>query len=319
MDSQNISTQPAQIGNNKNPKTKVILLVTCLAVIVLVIAYFVSAYFFNLWPFTADPKTLFTKSFDNLLNVNTTSYEVKASLKAQDKEKDAETLSADLLQYTTSQQPMYDRDNDRMRGIGIIKGKLFPDQRVYIPPKKVYFPASLALAGAIIKDPSGNPYDYKAINGQQDFNLTVTFETQDAVDSITSAYYYNNVLPKVNGKMVTFNKDSLVSFNSYTTLAPKLPSFINLISSLNDTILYLPSDTNINLNINGLAQSKGNSVPNTRLSASVNADFSDMSYKVAAEMLKKDQDIYFKLDSFPSLFLGNSLDKIKQKLSFHLH
>lgn len=308
MDMQNTQAAPGQTMPyipEKRPRGKFLIL--SLIVVILAVAYVASAYFLDFWPFLPpDPGSLFAKSFNNLFKVNTASYEINAVLKAQDRESDAEKLSSELLQYTSPLQPMFDRDNDRVRDIGIIKGKL---QDFFY--KNKFYPNSMDLAGiTITKDPSGKVYEYKSLSGQ-DFNLLVEFETEEAIDAVSGKYSYTP--PKIDGKKATFNKDSLSYFYSYSELKPKLPEFINIVSFVNGAILYLPSDTDINLDVSGMAQSQQEKVPDTSLKAGVSAKFSDMSYNAGAELLKKDENIYFKLNQFPSLFLGNTLDKIKQK------
>ena len=300
---------PVQPSQNITPAKKSYgrIFWTVLIVILLAVAYSASAYFLNLWPFSANPRVLFTESFNNLLKIDSVSSSINIKLNAQDKEKDAEKLSTELLQYTSEKQPMYDRDNDRIRDIGIVKSKL---QQFFYQNKN--YPITLDLAGITIsKDPSGKIYTYETKDSQKDFNFVVDFETIEAVDLIKKSSYSDT--PDISGNKVTFHKNSLESFYSYGTLKPKLPGFVNIISSLNSSIVYLPSDTNINIDISGTAQSKKQNIPDTRLSANVDAKFSDMSYKAGAEVLKKDADIYFKLNSFPSLFLFGGMDKIKQK------
>ncbi len=297
--------------NYEKPKSKLSLSIISVVIVLLAI-YFLFAYLLSFWPFKApDPAELFTESFHNLFKINSASYEIKFALESQDKKEESKKLSSVLSEYTKDLQPMYDRDNDRLRDIKMIKDGL----RNFFKKKGIY-PSEMSVAGITQKnDPLGNPYKYEVKNGQKDFIFEVEFETDESIETILqSGYSYNSNKPEIEDKKVIFNKDSLYYFYVYSeNIKPKLPSFLNLISKLNELILFLPSDLDLKLNINGLTHSKKESIPDTNLSVEASAKFSDMSYEAGAELLKKEKIVYFKLNQFPSLFFGSKIDKIKQK------
>ena len=173
-----------------------------------------------------------------------------------------------------------------------------------------------------IADPVTNKeYPYQVVNGGKDFNLTVTFETDDAIKSIRRSVSYQPVIPVntngrviipekvsdttiISGKTVTFTKNS----PNYLYLAAEPPK--PLLVQLGESMSQLPADVKVSVGVEEQADFTNASTGiNWLMRFNAEGAFGDLTYKINAEARKKDANYYVRINNIPSLFGSYSLLK----------
>lgn len=149
-------------------------------------------------------------------------------------------------------------------------------------------------------------FEYQSIENGNNFNLVVTFETNDALKSF-GGLGISATSTKIDGKKVTFTKDSYIS--GYFSEEPPKPFLMSMGDSLSD----LPSEMNAKIAISVSSDFKPGQLANWGVNLDAQGDFSDLNYKVNIDALKKDDNYYFKINNLPSFFLFDQLSSLKGK------
>jgi hypothetical protein len=138
------------------------------------------------------------------------------------------------------------------------------------------------------------------------FNLVVTFATDDAVKA-AKGFDSSSTSTKVEGKKVTFTKDS--RFYGYLNEEPPKPFLV----SMSDAMANFPPEMNAKIAVAVSSDLKPGQLANWKFNLDAQGDFGDMTYKINADALKKDDNYYFKVNNMPSFFLFDQLATIKGK------
>ena len=158
-----------------------------------------------------------------------------------------------------------------------------------------------------VNDPeTGVQYQYQAINGGTDFNLTVTFSTDDAIKEI-KRQIGKATSTAIDGNKVTFNKDGYNYF--YLDQEPPKP----FLSSISDSLQMLPPEVNAKIALTASSDLKSQNSAEWSFNLDAEGSFGDMTYKINADALRKDANYYLRINNIPSFFLFNQLATIKGK------
>ena len=154
------------------------------------------------------------------------------------------------------------------------------------------------------KDPkTGTAYTYHTTDSAKNFELTAVFETQKAVDALQKRVGSKESGTHVVGTTVTFTKDSSPYF--YLPSKPERP----FLAELADSLKTLPAEFNAMVSVGVTADwTKENSDFQSNISGT--GDFGDLSFKVDADILKKDTLYYLRINNIPSVF-GAALSSLK--------
>ncbi len=242
----------------------------------------------------------------SLQNMKTFTYSVSGTLEMQERDADAKPFelqsSATLEEYKTK----YRRDYKRANAVSSILRNLsfsaqsgpYPKNLVDLEKPEVPSYGYGYNSTYSTLDPLTNrEYSYRAL--PDDFELTVTFETLDALKAIQSSYIYNPEGTTVDSDSmtITFTKES----NSYFYLPSSLPK--PFYEQFSDMLVYLPPELYFKGNISAAADlTKEN--PDFQISVEGEGDFGDLVYKMAGDLMRKDEYWYMRIRNMPSLFAG---------------
>ncbi|MEK7187901.1 MAG: hypothetical protein AAB691_03610 [Patescibacteria group bacterium] len=243
-----------------------------------------------------DESQVLNTLFMRLSTMESAKYAANLEILSEPRDKDAEPFSP----IVNAEQPKYDRDVNRFRDLTNIRTKL----RDAFTKNKIY-PISLAAAGILFKDPLGQPYEYVATDNGTNFSLKMTFETPEAITALAPPYGRNN--PKVDEKTATFTKAQASSYYYYTG-KPNQPTLVNLLSSQNEYLNYLPENLSFIIKASGTASRAADS-PDVRLQVGTDINFEDFIINADLEFVKKGEDFYINVHKLPGFFSG--LTKIK--------
>ncbi len=284
------------------------------------------AYWKKIGPFSNPPYTqddLLSGLLEHIRLINTSSYSLSGALSTNPRDADAVPFT---LQMTPDSKRIqqYKNDFQRATDMGNLLNELINNYGAgaYVAPispgsshtetTTVSYPSSLdkvATNGSSrfytvinIKDPSGNQYNYSVTGSGKNFKLSVTFETGEAINSTKKLIKSlgDDKGTTIVGQTVTFTKDSSpnLGYNfGYFQKEPPKPYF----SQLQDMMAYAPSEMNVSMSIAATAdQTRSNA--DGKLNVDATGNFGDLSYKINADILKKDSVIYLRINNFPSLF-----------------
>ncbi|MBX4199878.1 hypothetical protein KW790_00210 [Candidatus Parcubacteria bacterium] len=196
----------------------------------------------------------------------------------------------------------YQNDYTRARDINDILGilkyqKTYPATLEAVVAGKSSYYSSYKTS---ITDPgTKEKYQYGLTDGGKNFNLTVTFDTKQAISYIKSSFrtdrysYYPATGTPITSQTVTFTKYS----PSYLYLSQEPPK--PLIATLGEYARYLPSELSASLSAGATADWDSS---NWIFNVDATGDFGDLSYKINIDALKKDKDYFLKINNLPSFF-----------------
>ncbi len=252
--------------------------------------------FASVVPYTED--NLFSGLLTSSNLINSATYEFKSALTINPRD-------ANAMSWKGTDKPnpdldaKYKRDYKRSEAIADILGEL--------TGKKIPYPATIQEAISYssssyyrieINDPTTNkPFEYKATENGNNFSITVTFETDNAISAIKKAYKYSSTSTPISNKQVTFTKNSA----NYFYLPSTLPK--PLILQLEESFNYLPPGTSGDFSISATAD-RNEQNTDWKFNVTANGDFGDLTYKVNLDTLRKNKNYYFKINNFPDIFLA---------------
>ncbi len=261
------------------------------------------AYTQKLGPFATAPydeTNLLTGLLNKITQIESSSYAVSAQLYATDREVDA-------YPYIPTQNPdaerialQYERDSQRIDDISsIISALRYSTMDAGYPATIDGIQNPYAYTDELIstKDPlTQKTYTYRLTEEGQNFNLSITFETQDAIDTIKE-YAYDPSSIVVEGKTTIFNNNSPI----YFYFEGQQPTFFESMSAFAQ---FLPPEINIQGSVD-VALSRGDDINpwKWKFMLDGSGDVGDLTYKINIEALKDDLAYYFKINNFPALGL----------------
>jgi len=301
----NIPASPIK-SNRKGP------LIMLGIVLGLIIVYLVYAYFTNFWPFGQSRESstqLFEQVFEKLGEIKNGSYEAIFTFKITEREEGMKALEVD---YSDIGNRTIERDYQRFLDLNHLRTDLemaFADLGRY--------PNTLAEGNIQTKDPSGANYLYRATDNGNGYEITMTFESQEAIDLImskTSLSYYDAVI--INGKQATFSDNTYYSF--YYSLDPDKmkPAFVSFVENQEDYFSSIPGNLETSVNLSGTFHREQEGLTDNSFSFGGEMEYEDMLLRLSADFMRIDNILYFRLNQIPGIFLmflGGEISSIKEK------
>ena len=291
------------------PAKKHFLLYTIIIVVILlVIGGIVYAATSGMLSFTKSdytPDNFFSTLLSKASTINSAAYKGSFSLDVGKRDSDAAPFQV-VVTNTAALREQYQNDSERAKSvsdiISLISGGYYNKPASYPSSIKNALQDAVKknsyLKNTVVADPLTNKeYSYKTIDGGKDFNLTVVFETDNAIKTIRQSYKYTATSTPINGKSVTFTKNSTNYF--YLPTEPAKPFLVQIGESMQS----IPADIKVSFDVGAQTDFTSASTMADWL-AQFNAEgaFGDLTYKVNAEARKKDSNYYFRINNIPSLF-----------------
>jgi len=302
---------PAYNAQKKSP-VKLILIISTVIIILGIVGLGVYAYIFKIGPFSNSPyteKTLLSRILDKSSKIKSASYSLSASFDIGERDADAKPFVTKLSNAEETKKK-YENDAKRVQDISSLLSSLrycrscskntkyntYPISLESLKTETDYFNSYRKLS---IEDPATKAqYTYKLTPDGKNFNLSVTFETSDAVSAIKRSYKFSPTTTIINGKMVTFTKDSYDYI--YFSSKPPKPFLVGL----SDNLEYVPSEVKVSASISAQAELSNPDSANWKFNGDATGDFGDLTYKVNIDALRKDNIYYYKINNIPSIFSG---------------
>jgi hypothetical protein len=257
-------------------------------------------------------------------SIDSASYSVSASLKVNPRESGAkpfEVKNSNSKELEEQYKNDYKRSTDAQAIIASLK--FYAGESSYGTKTVKSYPNNIdsvmsgtngyvTYSGTSIYDPkTGEKYKYRVTEGGKNFELTMSFETSNAISrvkdtiksysGITYSTYYPGVATstKFSGNTVTFSKNS--PSYVYLSATPPKPFLVTVSESLR----MLSNDVDGSLSVSASSNSKGSDSTDWKFNFNAEGTFGDLSYKVNADAIKIDSDYYFKINNIPSLFMSD--------------
>lgn len=269
------------------------------AVIILAGAgYAAAAYFTKLWPFQTsgfiDKQLVFAGLFGKIQEINSATYASTLSVKADAREAGATPLTLSSFPEFQAEEQMYERDANRFRDVNRIQGEL----RTYRDRYSSY-PARLADIAALGML-SVAEYTYVPDTPRQQYALTVTFETDEALKA--AQLTGNKNATSTTGKTVTFTAGSGTYF--YFSAKPPRPNWVSFFEQGEATNYFdfLPADFAVQVNVGGTSQRNADAKADASFTLGGGVAFGDFTAAANVEVRKKGDVWYGIITKFPSLF-----------------
>lgn len=265
------------------------------------------AYFYKIGPFARIPYTesnLFSGLLAKGAEINSSSYSFSGELKVEPRDTDAVPFT---LQVTNegALREQYQHDAERASVVSSFLNELSRSGAPYPSTLQGVLNRITASGRNYSRYPlktvdpvSGKPYEYKVSPDGQNFSLTVTFETPGATSQIKRGYSFSEESTRIEGKTVTFTKDS--SPYMYLSTEPPKPFLI----SLGEMMQYLPGELQATVGVSAQSEWK-NENADWKFNVDAEGDFGDLTYKINVDALKKDALYYFRVNNIPSLFMSS--------------
>ncbi len=296
------SSQPLQPAAKKTPWMVIIVLLGVLVIG----SYAGAAFYFKIWPFQgmgpASKQSAFANFFSKIQSINSATYEAKFGLQAEPREAGATAFEPLTFPEFVNDTQMYERDANRVSDAQSIQSAL----SVYRQSNTAY-PNQLSDVPALTAK-NLSDFTYALNAGNDDYALSVTFETDDAVKAV--AGYSKKEVTQVDGKKVTLSKKSESYF--YFNGEPHRPSWVSTLEQGADEYLdYAPSDFSFNLRAGGTSTKDQAKKADANFHLGGDASFGDFNVAAEFELRKKGDTYYGMVSKFPSLFID--LTAIKNK------
>jgi hypothetical protein len=319
-------TPPAQpsmpsltpVVSGRLPKTKPLALLGIAILCVVIFGGVAYAYVRQIGPFGVSQyteATFLTNILAKASVINTASYKFSAGLTMPARDKDALPYAA--VAPSDEKVAQYDHDVRRVSDVSSLVSSLsygYGEQSVYDYKTKTYsirpgksYPTTLEavaktgyMSGSTRDPITAQPYEYIITEGGNNFAITTTLETDDAINAIRTGYDYAATSTIVTGKRVTFTKHSRYVYLSSSLPEPFLVSF-------SDSLRSIPPDVSGSVSIGASTDLSKEGLPDWRFNATAIGDMGDLSYKVDVEARKKDANYYVRINNIPSIipYLGS--------------
>jgi len=252
--------------------------------------------------------------------ISTVEYDLEAKLEVVPREPNA-TPFAIAVPPTPEVLLQYQRDQDRMRDIAeilrVIQKETTYHTKTPTPssPSVVHYeyPADVSLFGVKMSDGLGVPYVYTASADKQTYTLAVTFETQEAVDSVLQQEPVEGVSKgfdgnasrlrlkeSLNGKTVTISNGSYFSAYGFTG-KPAQPKLFGLFDVAQlETVI--PADLSGAFSFGGTLDTTKERPIDGRAHIGGILSFGDANFAFDAEGIKKGAKYFGIVNKLPSFF-----------------
>lgn len=265
-----------------------------------------------------DAHELFLKMFDRVLEMNSASYEGNVALGIEPRAPGSQPFSF-VSTEAADQKAKLDRDVNRFRDLEEIGRKLV-DPTAALDAlmhggqgSPISFPAAIDRLGVNIKDPlTGIPYRYVRAPDGQGATLTITFETGEAIDTIThrgqSGFFpmppQQEEGPTISGQAVTFRWPSY-SYSYSFSGKPSQPLLADFFGGEGDFLTSLPANLNVAIRTNGITAKVSAAPTDARFAIQGNARYGTFMVDLSGDLVKKERASYVRITMSP---LGFFLD-----------
>lgn len=253
-------------------------------------AYVEKLAFFSRPPYQAD--NLISGLMAATANMRQASYSVSASLAVESRDADAVPFT---ITYSNPQERVlrYDRDAERADEVRAILSAL---EGVTAYPTTLEGLTLTAFSRGVpdALDPTGVPYVYQTT--EDGFELTVTFETPEAIEVMQVLRADGDAATRIEGKTVTFTKDSPTYV--YLSGTPPEPFFI----SAQEAFTFIPADFSGTVSATARADWSGAERSAWEFMVTAVGGSEDLSYRLNLEARKKDGVYYGRINNIPDPF-----------------
>lgn len=290
-----VSLEPSKKGGRKIWVALLVFILVALIGGAISAAYIYKDELFEKAPYTE--KDLFSGLVKTADQINSSTYEFNSSGSVGTRDADAlpwenaEPLSPELINQ-------YKNDNKRAINVTDILGATKYERPPYQPTlQAIANTNSNSYYKIEITDPKTNQiYDYKITDNGNNFALTVTFETDDAISALKISYKYSSASTPISGKQVTFTKDSGNYF--YFPSTPPKPVLLQL----GEILSIIQPDMSASSSF-GASTDWTTANGDWKFNFSGMTDLGNMKYEIGFDALRKNSNYYLKLNAFPSVFL----------------
>jgi len=176
------------------------------------------------------------------------------------------------------------------------------------------YPASLEEAADVTQgrfdyvDPlTGEPYQYRLYDNGADYELVVTFETDDAISEIRNSYWFDPDAVTINDKTVTVTSEARM----YARLSSEPPK--PFLVELSEQARMLPPEFDANVSVRASADFTDTNT-DFDVSAEGELDMGDLAFKVAVDARKVADQYFARIRNLPSMglftmMLGTGFEK----------
>lgn len=268
--------------------------------------------FLNSAPYSREE--VLTKGLAKFSDITSASYSLSGLFEVQPRDLDAVAYKYDESKLD-SIRPAYRRDKMRIDVLSTIRGKVLS--------RKTY-PKTFNELVSVPNDVSSSLV-YAQTRGGSGYELSVTFETSDAVDAIStqlnqSNYPYSfsqpqsssqNITARVQGKTITFSEGTQIPYYVSFSGQPPKPVIANVLEGASTLVSSIPNDTRVKITASGSSQLQNSDAQNSdkklgidfSLAADVNLGDLSMMFDVDAKII--DKTFYFRINKFPGMFFVN--------------
>ena len=302
-----IPESPVQKPSTQQTKrsSKVGVIIALIMVLILASAggFLAWAYVTAFNPFVEPPYTednLLSQYLEKMESIQSGEWTVRVDVHTEDRDEGALPFNIEAQNYEEFVE-RYGRDYERLNTLTDILSSLR-----YLETER--YPSSLqelisvnsetSWTTRIDPDPlTKQPYVYTANADGTDFTLTATFETDEAIQEMNSSFFYDPQTLKIEGKKVTFTKDS--SGYYYISYTPPKPFF----ETLRDAANMITSDFSVSGKLGVLlTKPQEDDARDTQVQVDAQGDLDDLTYHVNAEMRVVDESFYFIINNLPGPF-----------------
>jgi hypothetical protein len=312
------NTQESVFINATNPQEqksgKWIIGIIVGVIIIIVGSTIAFAYIKKIGPFAVSSYTennFFSSLLEKSSKIDSLSYMISSSFSVVQRENDAKPFVVQVSN-TPELRQQYQDDAERAKDASVIISMLrnYSNNTYPLSLKKLVADSSKKNSyykSTSINDPvSGKEYEYTATENGKNFALKVNFEIKDSINSIMKSYGYTATSTLISGTEITFTKNSPYYF--YLPSEPPKPFLV----SLQENIRQIPPDVSASLAISASSDLKSDT-NGWSFNIDAEGNFSDLTYKINADAIKKNTDYYFRINNMPVIFFFNDLASLKGK------
>ncbi len=238
---------------------------------------------------------------EKLGDIKTANYDLSFTLQVVPRDEGAVSFT-DTVTVNPDELARYERDYDRLRAIMKIKEALDEFNVSYYDTtaEPAEFPESLDVLGLAMIDPlSGLPYRYTVSADRSSYTLEVTFETQEAYDTL--AYQRDSQSPTGDGRLtVSIGPNDFVYGYGFDG-KPKPPRLFGFFS-LAEIEEYIPDNLKAAVALGGSIDRDTSKPVDAKMHLKGEVSFGDANFAFDAEGLKKGDTYYGILNKVPTFF-----------------
>ncbi len=266
-------------------------------------AYMQKLWFFGGAPYSED--NLVSGILASFADIDSARYTLSGTLAVVDRDADAVPFTLKLSNEAELRQ-QYQNDSIRASDVRTILSTLSRDYAAggilypatlpkMIQPRPTVPPTPLATT-----DPkTSEPYAYARTNNGQDFTLSVTFETRAAVRALKQRDRFYEGASIISGNTITYTSESLYR-TPYLPPEPPQPFIVEL----SEMARMLPPDIQARIAVSAASDWGDGEAAEWTFNLDAEGDFGDLAYKINADLLKKSDVYYFRINNLPSIFSG---------------